>query len=123
MFRAMKKYLYNNVYVNILQNSNTLKVYVEEIDYKGQSEIYEQTFKSSERPKMLDFALENIKRSPINYVSILDPSLMQGAAPTCNKDEIRNYCELDDFEYVCVDKSWAFYTSKFVKIKYQSFPY
>ncbi len=113
MFSSLKKHLYNNIYINILQNSNTLKVYVEELSYNGTSEIFEKIFKSSERSKMFEFALENMKKSPISYVSILDPSLSQGAAPACLKKDIEKYCELDDFEYVCVDKSWAFYTSKF----------
>jgi len=110
---TLKKYLYNNVYINILQSSNNINVYVEEISYNGSSENFEKNFKSSERSAMLEFVVANMKRSPINYVSILDPSLTQGAAPACTPKEIEKYCDLEEYEYVCVDDSWSYYTSKF----------
>ena len=108
MFSTLKKYLYNNVYVNILQSSNNLKVYVEEISHDGSSHNYEKVFKGTERSKMFEYALENMKKSPISYVSILDPSLNQGAVPTCSQDEIGKYCEIDEYESICKERGTSF---------------
>lgn len=112
MLSKFKTYLYNNIYINIVQSSKDTCIYVEEIDYKGLSNNYEEIFNTSNKSEIYEYIKTFINRSPINYVSILDPSLTQGAAPTCSHHEIKKYCTLEEFEQICVDDKWSYYTSK-----------
>ncbi|WP_373069754.1 hypothetical protein [Sulfurimonas sp.] len=112
MLDKLKKYLYNNIYINIVQSSKNTKIYVEEVSHDGSSENYEEVIKSSEKSDIYEFINFCMRKSPISYISLLDPSLSQGAAPTCSLDDIKKYCELDDHEYVCVDSNWTYYTPK-----------
>ncbi|QFR50509.1 hypothetical protein FJR48_11920 (plasmid) [Sulfurimonas lithotrophica] len=112
MLSKFKTYLYNNIYINIVQSSKDTCIYVEEIDYKGLSNNYEEIFNTSNKSEIYEYIKTFISRSPINYVSILDPSLTQGAAPTCSHHEIKKYCTLEEFEQICVDDKWSYYTSK-----------
>lgn len=112
MLAKLKEYLYNNIYINIVQSSKNTKIYVEEINHKGHVENIEEVFKSSEKTEIYEFISLYMRKSPINYISILDPSLSQGAAPTCSSHDIGIYCDIDDIESVCIDQTWSYYTSK-----------
>jgi hypothetical protein len=112
VFGLIKKHLYNEIYINIIQGIKNTKIYVEEIASDNSIENFEKVIKSSNKADIYDFINTYMKRSPIHYISILDPSLSQGAAPTCSSAEIKEYCELGEYEHVCVDESWAYYTPK-----------
>lgn len=112
MLSKLKKYLYNEVYINIVQSSKNTNIFVEELNINGPIHHYEESFSSSQKAEIYEYLKSFINRSPINYISILDPSLSQGAAPTCSSEEMKKFCELGEFEHVCVDDKWAYYTSK-----------
>lgn len=112
MFAKLKKYLYNEIYINIVQGSKSTKIFVEEIDHNGESDNYEEVFKSSEKSKIYDFITTFMRKSPLSYISLLDPSLSQGAAPTCSSQEMKKFCDLGEYEHICVDEQWAYYTQK-----------
>jgi len=108
----LKNYLYNKVYINIVQSSKDTQIYVEEIHHNGSSDNYEEVFNSSDKSDIYDYIKTFMNRSPINYISLLDPSLSQGAAPTCSSSEMKKYCDIGGLEHVCVDETWVYYTSK-----------
>ena len=112
MFNSLKKYLYSEIYINIVQSSKHTNIYVEECSNRGICGNHEEQFNSSEKGDIYEYITKFINKSPVNYVIILDPSLSQGAAPTCNSQEIKKFCDLGEVEHICVDKSWAYYTSK-----------
>jgi len=119
VLNKFKKFLYNEIYVNILQNSNDTLIFIEEVNFKGDSQHYEKLFKSTDKVKIDEYIQSYVNHSPINYVSILDPSLSQGAAPTCSSSEIKRYCESGEYEQICINESWSYYSSKFDLIELQ----
>lgn len=112
VFAKLKNFLYNEVYINIVQGSDETVIYVEELDSKGQSNSFEDRFNSSGKSDIYEYINKYITKSPIHYISILDPSLSQGVAPTCSSQEMKKFCDLGQVEHVCVDDSWVLYTSK-----------
>jgi len=109
---SLKKLLYNEIYINILQGSENTVIYVEELGSKGAVSRYEESFNSSEKNKIYEYISGFTHMSPIHYISILDPSLNQGAFPTCSSADITKFCDLGANEHVCMGKTWGYYTSK-----------
>jgi hypothetical protein len=109
---SLKKLLYNEIYINIVQGSEKTDIYVEELVSKGSVIAHEESFNSSEKVKIYEYIISFVNRSPINYITILDPSLSQGAFPTCSSADMAQFCDLGANEHICVGKNWGYYTSK-----------
>lgn len=117
---SLKKMLYNEIYINIVQGIENTYIYVEELNSKGTVAGYEEKFKTSDKAKIYEFINSFTHRSPLHYISILNPSLTQGAFPTCSSANIKQYCDLGANEHICVGKEWGYYTSKLDLLQLQS---
>lgn len=112
MFEKLKKFLYAEIYINIIANAQDTTVYVEELYANGSSDNYEEVFSSSKKINIYEYIQSFARKSPIHYISIVDNSISCGAIPSCSKTEISSYKSADDFENICVNEEWSYYTSK-----------
>ena len=109
MFKTL---LYNQIYINIIACNKKTTIYVEEISFNGSTQNYEEVFESSEKKKINSFIAQNVKKSPIHYISVLDNSLSQGATPTCSSADMAPFCDMGAVNHICYTKKWGYYTSK-----------
>jgi len=109
---VLKKLLYNQIYINIIASNKKTIIYVEEVGINGSSQNTEEVFETSQKQKINAFLLQNIKKSPIYYISLLDNSLAQGATPTCSSKDIAQFCDMGVVNHICYTKQWGYYTSK-----------
>ena len=109
MFKTL---LYNQIYINIVACNKKTTIYVEEISFNGSTQNYEEVFESSEKKKINSFIAQNVKRSPIHYISLLDNSESQGATPTCSSADMAQFCDMGAVNHICYTKKWGYYTSK-----------
>lgn len=109
MFKTL---LYNQIYINIVAGNKKTTIYVEEISFNGSTYNYEKVFESSEKQKINSFIAQNVKKSPIHYISLLDNSESQGATPTCSSSNMAQFCDMGAVNHICYTKNWGYYTSK-----------
>ncbi len=105
--------LYVKVFVNIVVKRFSTVVYIETDGKKGLQRSAEEEFEVLELDeKMHDLITAFTKESPYNYVSVLDMSQSQGAVPTCKKNRIEYYTDVEDIEFRCHNNAWAYYTAR-----------
>ncbi len=100
-----KNFLYTQIYINIIANTQETVIYVEELHSNGSSDNYEEVFNSTKKAEIYEYIQLFANKSPIHYISILDNSPSYGAISTCDAKE-------DNFEYICTPEGWSYYTSK-----------
>lgn len=108
-------FMYDTVIISIVKSSLTINIYIESFYRKKHKNSTEKTFLLNDSYKeelLKDFLSPFIADTPYYYIALLDNSPEQGALPTCNKHEITGLKDLSDYQYVCVDSSWLYYTSK-----------
>ena len=112
MFDRIFEAMYAKVFINIIVKRFTTLVYIEIDSKKGVQSSLEKEFESVEfNDAMYEFIQEYVKESPYFYVTVLDTSSQQGAVPTCSKNRIDYYALVENIEYKCQNKTWAFYTT------------
>ena len=110
MLSKILETLYTKVFINIIVGDANTTVYLEVC---SKSEILSSETKSFKttamNADMLTYLKSCVNQSPYHYISILDKSLNQGAIPSCT--DMKKYIS-SDINTICVDKKWAFYSSK-----------
>ena len=108
IFEAM----YLKIFVNIVPKHFNTVVYIEKRSRKGIVSSLEEEFKTLEcNESMYEFITTHSAESPYVYISVLDVSHLQGAVPTCSKERMKFYLDLEKGEYRC-HNNWAYYTEK-----------
>ena len=105
--------LYNKVFVNIVVDRSQSTVYIEMCSKDKVVNSYEEIFATdSLNSDMLAFISNYTSESPYHYISILDKSNIQGAIPTCSKNQISFYEDVSTVEHKCFNKNWTYFTSQ-----------
>jgi len=105
--------LYLKVFICIVVHRSKSVVLVETVGKKGVVDSVEESFNTtSVDDKMYEFISSYTEESPFHYISLLDKSTSQGAAPTCQKSEMLNYFDASASKYQCYLKKWVYHTSK-----------
>jgi len=105
--------LYIKVFINIVVDKNGTIIYVETFEKNRLKDSYEESFDSfGVNEKILEYVQNFIKQTPYYYISYLDNSTLQGAIPTCIKNEMALYHDLSACEYKCHDNKWTYFTAK-----------
>lgn len=117
--------LYTKVFINIIVENLQTVVYVEVCSKKDVLQSTHKVFETTTiNSKMYEFVRSFFKETPFCYISVLDKSSNQGAAPTCTPSEMEKYCDINASEYICYLDKWAFYTSEYdleaIKHEYRS---
>jgi len=112
VFSKLKSLLYNQVYINIIAGNKKTTIYVEEVNFNGSTQNTEEVFDTSQKKKINSFIIQNTKKSPIHYISLLDNSLSQGATPTCASSDMAQFCDMGVANHICYTPQWGYYTSK-----------
>lgn len=117
--------LYTKVFINIIVENLQTVVYVEVCSKKDVLQSTHKVFETTTiNSKMYEFVRSFFKETPFCYISVLDKSSNQGAAPTCSANEMQNYFDINASEYICYSDKWAFYTSEYdleaIKHEYRS---
>ena len=114
MLEKIGSFLYHKVFINIYLKNNALVVYVEKRSRKGivfsEEKIFNTITLDDDMIKYINFF---IKDTPYFYVSILDSSTTQGAAPTCEQIDISKFYDRSLSKYRCFDDKWSYYTSRY----------
>ncbi len=114
MLEKIGKFLYHTIFINIHAGDKELIVYIERKNTKGLVESEEKVFDTDtindEMKKYINFFT---KDTPYFYISFLDSSTSQGAAPTCEHIEISKFYDKALCKYGCYNNKWSYYTSKF----------
>ena len=105
--------LYIKAFINIIVSRDETKIFVETFAKDKHLDSYEESFDTlNVNEKILEYLHNFTKQTPFYYVAYLDNSTMQGALPTCVKNEMALYQDLSACEYKCQDKKWTYYTAK-----------
>ncbi len=105
--------IYVKVFVNIVVKRFSTLVYIETDGKKGVQRSAEEEFETLELDeKMHDFITAFTKESPYHYISVLDMSYSQGAVPTCVKNRMPYYTDVENAEFRCYDDKWAYFTAR-----------
>lgn len=113
MLEKLFKLLYPTVYINIVLKRSKTVVYIEVVSKEKVINSVEELFDTTSlNDKMMNFINLYTTQSPYSYVSFLDSSSLQGAIPTCSKNQLSYYADVSYSEYKCVQKQWTCYTSK-----------
>jgi len=104
--------LYHKVFINIVIHRSKTVVYIEECAKDKVIQSVEESFKTT----LLDVRMENfiksyVNESPFHYISILDTSHSQGAAPTCKSKSFSQFFDINASKSLCYAERWVFYTS------------
>jgi len=111
MLSKLFESLYLKVFVNIIVTRSHTIVYIETSNKKGILEHVEEIFKTTTiNDKMKMFIDSYTQESPFNYISFLDKSEFQGAAPTCSNKELSKFFDVSSSKYLCYLNKWAYYT-------------
>lgn len=109
LFEAM----YLKVFVNIVVDRSQTTVYVELCNKDGVVESNEDVFDTTTlNERMLEFIKHYTDESPYNYISLLDTSDTQGAAPSCGKNDMLIFFDTASSKHKCINNKWSYYTSK-----------
>ena len=113
MLDKLGSFLYHKIFINIYASGDSLNVYIEKRDRKGlvNSELknFKVTTIDDSIIKYIDFFT---KDTPYFYVSLLDSSPNQGAAPTCKDTEIDKFYDKALSKHGCYEDRWSYYSSK-----------
>jgi len=105
--------LYIKAFINIVVDRNGTTVYVQTYKKEKLQNSYEEQFDVfGVNEKLLDYVHNFTKETPYFYIAYLDNSTLQGAIPTCVKNEMALYHDMSECEHKCYDKQWTYYTSK-----------
>ena len=105
--------LYNKVLVNIVVKRASTDIYIEIRSKSALVDSCQESFDSiTLEESMVDFIKSYTKESPFFYITVLDMSDVQGAAPTCAKNRLEFYYDVHASEHKCYDNKWTYYTSK-----------
>jgi len=106
--------LYLKIFVNIVVYGTKSIVLVETLNNKGKVEsTQEESFDTTGvDEKMYNFITSYTNESPFHYISILDKTPLQGAIPTCDKEQMPQDIQLKTLQYNCYKHRWTYYTSK-----------
>lgn len=115
MLERIFESLYNKIFVNIVVDGAKMHIYMERCTPKAGFEALESKnaiFDGDKlTPKIVDFIESYTKESPYFYISFLDYSLLQGAIPTCQKEQFSRFHDLSQSRTLCMDNQWSCYTS------------
>ena len=112
MFGKIFEALYIKIFVNIVSKRSSTVVYIEKHSRKALLSSVEKEFKTLECDENIyEFIAMHIAESPYFYISVLDVAPSQGALPTCSKERIKFYADIDNGEYKCVN-NWTYYTER-----------
>lgn len=104
--------LYLKIFVNIVVYRSKTLVYVEACNKDKVINSVEESFDTVElSTKMYNFIKSHTDESPFHYISILDTSASQGAAPTCKSKEIAQFFDSGTSKQLCYADRWTYYTS------------
>ena len=118
-------FIYTKVFINIVIENFTAMVYIEVCSARGKLiDSVEKSFDiSQDKERMYNFIKLYKKESPFHYISILDQSLSQGAAPTCKANNIDHHYRDNKIKIMCYSKDLSFYTLEknldFIKNEYK----
>lgn len=113
MLDKIGAFLYHKVYVNIYISSDSWNIYIEK---RNRNSLIDSESKNFNITTIDDSVIKYIKfftkDTPYFYISILDSSSTQGAAPTCEHIEINKFYDKTLSKYGCYKNKWSYYTSK-----------
>lgn len=113
MLSKLLEGLYHKIFVNIVVYRSKSIVYIEESNKNEIINSIEESFDTiTLNTKMYSFIKSHTAESPFSYISILDTSISQGAAPTCNPKEMPLYFDAISSKQLCYADRWVYYTSK-----------
>jgi len=114
MLDKIGSFLYHKVFVNIYIKDDSINIYVEKNSSKTLVLSDEKNFKTNTVDEnIINYINSFTKDTPYFYISILDPSTTQGAAPTCEHIEIDKFYDKALSKYGCYKNKWSYYTSKY----------
>lgn len=114
MISGLLQSLYTKVFINIVVGNLKTFIYVEVCSKKSVLKNFHKNFDTtSMNPKIQEFIQPFIKESPFYYISILDNSASQGAAPTCLVSEMNKFFDAHSAEHRCFLNNWTYYTSEY----------
>lgn len=106
--------LYTKVFINIVVGNLQTFVYVEVCSKKSVLKSLHKNFETtSMNSKMYEFVQSFFKETPFCYITILDNSVSQGAAPTCLVSEMSKFFDVNSSEHRCFLNNWTYYTSEY----------
>jgi len=112
VFGKIFEALYIKIFVNIVSKRSSTVVYIEKHSRKALLSSVEKEFKTLECDENIyEFIAMHISESPYFYISVLDVYPSQGALPTCSKERMKFYADIDNGEYKCVN-NWTYYTER-----------
>ncbi len=104
--------LYLKIFVNIIVYHSKSIVYIEVCNKDKVLDSMEESFESTGlNAKMYKFIKSYTEESPFHYISVLDTSISQGAAPTCKSNEISLFFDSASSKQLCYADRWTYYTS------------
>lgn len=105
--------LYLKVFVNIIVGHSKSTVYIELCKEDRVINSVEESFTTTTvNSDMEEFISSYTSESPYHYISVLDFSESQGAAPVCTKSELSNFFDNSSSKHICNAGNWTYYTSK-----------
>jgi len=114
MLDKIGSFLYHKIFINIHIKSDSWNIYVEKWNRKGLISSEEKEFKTTTlNDDITKFVNFFTKDTPYFYVSVLDPSTTQGAAPTCEHIEVTKFYDKTLSKYGCYKNKWSYYSSKY----------
>ena len=114
MLDKLGKFLYHEVFINIYTTSESWNVYIEKKDRKGLVDSDEKSFIANIlNDEIINYINFFTKDTPYFYISVLDSTTTQGAAPTCEHMEINKFYDKALSKYGCYKNRWSYYTSKY----------
>lgn len=114
MLDKLGQFLYHKVFVNIHITSDFWYIYIERMGRKGLVDSDEKKFETTGvNDDIIKYIKFFTKDTPYFYISVLDPSITQGAAPTCEYIEINKFYDRALCKDGCYKDKWSFYTSKY----------
>jgi hypothetical protein len=113
MLSKLFESLYNKIFVNIIVGRSKTTIYIEECKkdkvINSDTRVFDITHVDA---KMDEYIKSYIKDTPYFYISILDDSESQGVIPTCDKQSMSIYKNIESLKVRCFNEKWAYYTSK-----------
>jgi len=104
--------LYLKIFVNIVVYRSKSVVSVEAYNKDKVLDSIEESFDTTTlNTKMYNFIKSYTDDSPFHYLSVLDTSISQGAAPTCKSKDISLFFDSGSSKQLCYADRWTYYTS------------
>jgi len=114
MLDKIGSFLYHKVFINIYIKDDYINIYIEKNNSKTLILSDEKNFKTNTLDEnIINYINSFTKDTPYFYISILDPSTTQGAAPVCEHIEIDKFYDKTLSKYGCYKDKWSYYTSKY----------